>query len=551
MANIPQFQQETLVTVAKAQANIAQITGGAAAFTNRVTQISYIESSEAYSVAQFHQDAQLTMAQNQYGLYIGTANLQYNAAIFVASTESLAINSIALYDSNNVTAEANAEVTQVQGSATAEIQDISQEAAIQASGTSQNATIQATTITSQASIQVARTSTLASIQSNQTLISAQIDYAQGIVVATEQALEATQEAAIQVPETTQEATVQVNQTNADATIAASLNATLAATEVNRINVDAAYQVLQIQGIAAQGYRGDTVAATIRATETVSAANVTASGQISVATTRFGYELYAAIDRQSGIHYRANQDLAATEFEVNQSSNLTQYRANIGYQTDVVVATSDLQGAQYSADGDYTRRTTAAATESVAREFSANQDYAGVLYQQNTQTATLQARLAYLLAKWNLFFPLWQASEATRYPPGFNQSLPEVYSRQKWSPSQIQVKVNRGYADAHQQQSVKQLDMYSDYAGRGLTYASPAATVERLSLISQRLRSIALANSTGRLGLIAENADAVLQMQTLRSKLFLAQQQAYVSAQGDQIRRQIGYLDELTSVVGGL
>lgn len=551
MPNIPQFQQETLVTLAKAQSNIAEITGGAVAYTNRIIQISFIETSAAYAIAQYRQSGQVAMASNQYNLYTLTANLQYNAAIMVASIESQAVNSIALYDSNNVTAEANAEVSQVQGSANAEIQDISQEASIQAAGTSQNATIQATTIASQASIQVGRTADLAQVQVNQTLISAQIDYAQGIVVATEQALEATEEAAIQVTETSQEAAVQVNQTNADAAIAAALNANLAATEVNRINVDASYQVLQIQGVAAQGYRGDTVAATIRATETVSAANVTASSQITVATTRFGYEVYAATDRQSGVHYRADQDLAATEFEVNQSSNLTQYRANIGYQTDVVVATADLQGTQYSADGDYTRRTTAAITESNAREFSAQQDYDGVVNQQNTQTQILQARLNYLLGKWNLFFPLWQTSEATRIPPGFNQTLPEVYSRQKWSPSQIQVKVNRGYADAHQQQAAKQRDMYSDYAGRGLTYASPSTTMEKLILVSQRLRAIAAANSTGRLGMLAENAETLLEMQVLRSKLFLAQQQAYVSAQGEQIRRQIGYLDELTSVVGGL
>jgi len=542
-------QRSANLQIAAAHANTVAQTSQQQQYVIQV--IAQNDALEAVSIATYRQNAELTNAQNQNALYTTTANLQALGEIIIASAQGSGILVIAGYDVGNIQASAAAQVAQYQGSANATTLELNQVATVQAGGSAATAAITATTAASEATLNVSRTAQIAQIGASLVATTAQVDQTQGIALANLQASEVSQEAAIAVTERGQLKAIRVTEVNAEALVQVDLTSALAIIQVNEIQQETTFRVQEIAGVAAQGFRGSTVAAVDRATAETTDATLRANASIAVAGINARYSVYSATDRSLGIHFRSDEELGASEFSDTQAANLVAYRANQDFQGDIVSANSNLQGVQYSADGDNARRTAAATTDATAQEFGADQDYAGVVAKEAALNQTLAVRLAYLQGKFNLILTDFQSSLLPRAIPGFLGGLPEVSCRQVYSPSQIQQRINAAYAQVEVQSATALEAAKADYAGRGFSGVSPALYLERAKLTATKLRAIASAGLSTRADLYAENAERVLAAQDLKSKLFLALQQAYTEAEKIEIQRQVGFLDEATQIVGGI
>jgi hypothetical protein len=116
---------------------------------------------------------------------------------------------------------------------------------------------------------------------------------------------------------------------------------------------------------------------------------------------------------------------------------------------------------------------------------------------------------------------------------------------------LQQQVNQAYArnDARTQALIRKSQ--GDLAGRGFSSTSPILEALKVGYITSNLRASVEAASQIRLQAAQANVDAVFRAQQARSEQFIQQENVVLEAEKNQIQRQVGVLNAVASLVGGI
>jgi hypothetical protein len=130
-------------------------------------------------------------------------------------------------------------------------------------------------------------------------------------------------------------------------------------------------------------------------------------------------------------------------------------------------------------------------------------------------------------------------------------LPYLGTRGVFTPGQLQQQVNAAYArnDARTQALIRKAQ--GDLAGRGFSANSPILDALKVGYITGNLRASIEAASQIRLNAAQANTDAVFRAQQARSEQYLAQENVLLEAEKNVITRQVGVLNAVSSLVGGI
>lgn len=131
------------------------------------------------------------------------------------------------------------------------------------------------------------------------------------------------------------------------------------------------------------------------------------------------------------------------------------------------------------------------------------------------------------------------------------TAPFIGTRGVLTPAQLQQQVNQAYArnDSRTQALIRQAQ--GDLAGRGFSANSPILDALKVGYITGNLRASIEAASQIRLQAAQANADAVFRSQQARSEQYLAQENVLLEAEKNVITRQVGVLNAISSLVGGI
>jgi hypothetical protein len=130
-------------------------------------------------------------------------------------------------------------------------------------------------------------------------------------------------------------------------------------------------------------------------------------------------------------------------------------------------------------------------------------------------------------------------------------LPYIATRGVLTPAQLQQQVNQAYArnDSRTQALIRKSQ--GDLAGRGFSSNSPILEALKVGYITANLRASVEAASTIRLQAAQANVDAVFRGQQARSEQYLAQENVLVEAERNTITRQVGVLNAVANLIGGV
>jgi hypothetical protein len=131
------------------------------------------------------------------------------------------------------------------------------------------------------------------------------------------------------------------------------------------------------------------------------------------------------------------------------------------------------------------------------------------------------------------------------------NAPYISARGVFTPAQLQQQVNAIYArnDARTQAAIRQLQ--GDLAGRGFGAASPLALALQAGLVGSQLRASFEAASQVRLQAAQANVDATFRGQQALSQQFHEQEQVLLDDDRNNITRQVGVLQAVATMIGGL
>jgi hypothetical protein len=131
------------------------------------------------------------------------------------------------------------------------------------------------------------------------------------------------------------------------------------------------------------------------------------------------------------------------------------------------------------------------------------------------------------------------------------TAPFIGTRGVLTPAMLQQQVNQAYArnDSRTQALIRQAQ--GDLAGRGFSATSPILDALKVGYITGNLRASIEAASQIRLQAAQANCDAVFRSQQARSEQYLAQENVLIQAEQNVIQRQVGVLNAISSLVGGI
>jgi chemotaxis protein histidine kinase CheA len=130
-------------------------------------------------------------------------------------------------------------------------------------------------------------------------------------------------------------------------------------------------------------------------------------------------------------------------------------------------------------------------------------------------------------------------------------LPFISARGVFTPAQLQQQINQLYArnDARTQGQIRKAQ--GDLAGRGFSSNSPILDALEVGYFVANLRASIEGASAVRLNAAQANVDAVFRGQSARSDQYLRQEQVLVDADQVDVQRQVGILNAVANLVGGI
>ncbi len=547
-----------------------------------------VERQNYIIISQIHADASRLIASNHaYGIYgqayaqvnliTGEDGINVDTTLALADIESASIDSSglataqatyqeAVYESNATASEASTNALLVQKEGIYQVNSTAASALAQNNAITGETLARNTTSTAIAGINAASSLSEAAIRVNQISL---VSIADASSVSTEASIRATgtgQQAAIRVSEisrlanntvlnTNSESVIDVTESGAIAALRAAEELGSALAQVNAIVGESAARVRSSAGTTAAEARvvlGSSLAntresstnAAANALETTSTAVILAATSNYQASSRLTAQMYDSDRGYDGAKFGADSQLASDEHKADQNLAGDRYTAD-----------RNLQSTMYGALNDFNSRIFVANTKSTADKYGSDQGYQGVVVHEGGDNQRLFIELALAEYYFDLLWPFVTTkvdiTTGKGGTPGFQTSLPFVSGRGVYSQSQIQMKANRIYSqgDASAWNDIKR--DRDETAGRGFSANTPALVAGASGVLTRMLRDSTSKASDARIQAAQANATRWLEAQQARSDEVLGQNRAYVGVESNVVRRQVGLVEGVSRIVGGL
>ena len=506
-----------------------------------------IEVEEISEISNQRVTEDLAIYQAQYTSIMASADVAYNAALGEANWQVYEISNVESLHAYTITNEASYTVQATTQISQAQQQQILGSASVDASTASSVAGIQVSQISGEATIDVGRLSKIASIQSTMITTEATKSASGASSVATVQANQITTEATTQAATTRTIGTLQATAITTEAGTRAQEATGVAAIQVTTIGQDAYWQALVTSQSSQARQRGDLGEIAQRSAQITGEASIRADATIQVATIDRTYKIYDATQKQAGSKYSADQDYAAAASVADTNKTLVQYRAD--QQSLSVHSSADTAYAidVLDANTSYNTKTAVATTDATASNYRADQGLVEVQVRENLKATLLANRVAYLQTKWDEMYPLFVATQpAAVRTPGLGPQ-PSISCRGVYTPSMIQQMANVAIGNADAKLAGELRSARLAHTGRGVSATSPVLEAFRLSMATAQAKEAGQAITGMTLEAGNANAARVLAGQQQRNAAFMAQQEAYLQAEANNIDRQVALFDNLSQI----
>ena len=244
-------------------------------------------------------------------------------------------------------------------------------------------------------------------------------------------------------------------------------------------------------------------------------------------------------------YQANQHLTASKYGSDQELAGKTFVASTNKDAQVIQSTNDLTGRKYEAD-----------QRLIGDKYGADHQYAGTQLHETAETGRLTTKLNYADSKFNIVYPVVQASLAASTgttTPGLKQwpDLPFISTAGVLTPAQIQMQVNAAWARNDSRTQAQILQTQRELAGRGFSSNSPLLEALKVGYIGQNFRANNDAATSIRIQSAQANAEQILNGQKAVADQFNNQQGVVLESEKNQVTRQVGLVGALAQLIGGL
>lgn len=259
-----------------------------------------------------------------------------------------------------------------------------------------------------------------------------------------------------------------------------------------------------------------------------------SASVHGADQRYVSDLYQADKRYLADIYGSDKELAGKTFVASTNKDAS-----------VIQSTNELTWHQYDADKRY-----------AGDVYGADKQYAGTQLHESAETGRLTTKLNYADSKFNIVYPVVQASlaaSASTTTPGLRQwpDLPFISTSGVLTPAQIQQQVNAAWARNDSRTQAQIIQTQRELAGRGFSSNSPLLEALKVGYIGQNFRANNDAATQIRIEGAKANADAVFQGQKAVADQFNNQQGVVLESEKNQVTRQVGLVGALAQLIGGI
>jgi hypothetical protein len=267
---------------------------------------------------------------------------------------------------------------------------------------------------------------------------------------------------------------------------------------------------------------------------------------------------------ASIRAEASITAACTESTARVTATQTQVvaqnaAADTEYASRVFVADRTRFAADYSTDREYRGVIDTSTIEAGATRYAADRDYAGEEYREASETRRLQIRLDYADAKFQVVWPYVQTvvnqalggSSAAVVTLGFQTVLPYVSGDGALNANDINAIVSNATTRAAARATAESSQAQGELVGRG--YASNSLLLNALAVgyDFQRVRAGVNAETATRIAAAKLNAEQEFRGQQAQVQQYSDQQQAILASERNQVQRQVGLLQAVAEMVGGL
>jgi hypothetical protein len=335
-------------------------------------------------------------------------------------------------------------------------------------------------------------------------------------------------------------------------------ATLAANaQIQSANIDEEARV----SVAYEAANAQIQSANIDATARTQAAQIQATAQIGAAQTDVTGRVEAAQIEATAQTSAATIDASSRTASAQISATAQTSAATIDAQARTTTATTAANAQTQSASIDATARTQAAQIAQTGQEYEANQQYAGVVLHETSETARLNIKLNYAEEKFEQVYPLVLQSVASAQngnadeptTPGLlpYTQAPPILVRGVFTPGQVQAQINLAYARNDTRTSSLIRSAQGDLAGRGFSSNSPLLEVLSMGYQGQNFQASNNAATAIRFQSAQANSDQILKSQELANSQFNQIQQVFLASEQNAVTRQVGLLGGVAQMVAGV
>ena len=278
---------------------------------------------------------------------------------------------------------------------------------------------------------------------------------------------------------------------------------------------------------------------------VQIANINSAASNYSADRDYSASILATNQKYAADIYQADQNLIASKYGSDQELAGKTFVASANKDAQVIQSTNELTGRLYESDKRY-----------ASDIYGADKQYAGTLLHENSETARLTTKLNYADSKFNIVYPVVQASlsaSQTTTTPGLKSwpDLPFISTAGVLTPAQIQQQVNAAWARNDSRTQAQILQTQRELAGRGFSSNSPLLEALKVGYIGQNFRANNDAATSIRIQSAQANAQQILEAQKAVADQFNSQQGVVLESEKNQVTRQVGLVGALAQLIGGI
>ena len=278
---------------------------------------------------------------------------------------------------------------------------------------------------------------------------------------------------------------------------------------------------------------------------VQIANINAGASNYGSDRDYSASILATNQKYAADIYQANQNLIASKYGSDQELAGKTFVASTNKDAQVIQSTNDLTGRKYEADQRY-----------ASDIYGADKQYASAVLHENAESGRLTTKLNYADSKFNIVYPVVQASLAasqTTTTPDLKSwpDLPFISTAGVLTPAQIQQQVNSAWARNESRTNAQILQTQRELAGRGFSSNSPLLEALKVGYIGQNFRANNDAATSIRIEGAKANAEQILNSQKAVADQFNSQQGVVLESEKNQVTRQVGLVGALAQLIGGI